>query len=246
MDNPLQSNHSVGVVIPAYNEADNISAVLAAVCAAGWLEEIIVVDDGSSDATSDVAQNFARRDERILIERFTSNHGKAAAMLAGVRALSTDLVIFLDADLVGLTPSHLRELQGLQKSGSREMAVALFQMGHAFPVNVPQRLVPHLSGQRCLWRGEAEQALLPLASDRYGVEAGLSIHARLQHWKVRKITWSGVTHHLAWRKRKMMAGLHSRWEMYSQIVNVIARNRPGIAGGTRIIRFVKKDRLTPR
>ena len=245
MENSLHQSQTVGVVIPAYNEAENLRPVLNAVCAAGWLKEIVVVDDGSTDSTSEVARHVAERDRRLVVIRLLENHGKAAAMLAGVRALRTDLVIFLDADLVGLTPFHLQELQSLQKSGSREMAIAVFRIGRTF-TNVSQRFIPHLSGQRCLWRREAEEALIPLAADRYGVETGLTIHARLQRWQIRKIIWHGVTHHMVWQKRKVIAGLHNRWQMYSQIMTVIARHGYGRRREMRRPRFVRKNRLTLR
>ena len=245
MENSLHQSQTVGVVIPAYNEAENLPSVLNAVCAAGWLKEIVVVDDGSTDSTSEAARRTAESDHRLVIIRLPENQGKAAAMLVGVRALHTDLVIFLDADLKGLTPFHLLQLQNLQKSGAHEMAIAVFHIGKAF-TNVSQRFIPHLSGQRCLWRQEAEEALIPLVTDRYGAETGLTIHARLRHWRIRKIIWHGVTHHMVWQKRKVIAGLHNRWQMYSQIMTVIARNRYARRRGIRRLRFVKKDRLTLR
>jgi polyisoprenyl-phosphate glycosyltransferase len=245
MKNPLNRPQTVGVVIPAYNEAENLSPVLDAVCAAEWLTEIVIVDDGSTDATLEVAQYVAERDHRLAVIGLPENRGKAAAMLTGVRALHTDLVIFLDADLVGLTPFHLQELQSLQKSGSREMTIAVFQIGRTF-INVSQRIVPHLSGQRCLWRLEAEEALIPLVADRYGAETGLTIHARRHQWKIRKILWRGVTHHMIYQKGPVIAGLHNRWQMYSQIMTVIARNGYGRRRGARRFRIIDKDRLTLR
>lgn len=245
MKNAPSPSQTVGVVIPAYNEAENLPPVLNAVCAAEWLEEIVIVDDGSTDATFEVARYKAERDHRLVVIGLPENQGKAAAMLTGVRALHTDLVIFLDADLVGLTPLHLQQLQSLQKSGSHEMTVAVFQIGRTL-TNVPQRIVPHLSGQRCLWRLEAEEALIPLGADRYGVETGLTIHAKRHHWQIRKILWHGVTHHMVYQKRTMIDGLHNRWQMYSQIMTVIARN--GYSGKHRVRRFhfSKKGRPTLR
>ena len=245
MENSRHQSQTVGVVIPAFNEAANLPPVLDAIYTAGWLKEIVVVDDGSTDSTFEVARFAAERDPRLVVIRLPENRGKAAAMLTGVQALKTDLVIFLDADLIGLTPFHLQQLIHLQQSGSREMAIAVFQIGRTL-TNVPQRFVPHLSGQRCLWRSEAEEALIPLAADRYGVETGLTIHARRQHWRIRLTIWHGVTHHMVWQKRKVIAGLHNRWQMYSQIMTVIARNRYGRRLRFQRLRSARKNRLTLR
>ena len=242
MENSLEQSRTVGVVIPAFNEAENLLSLLNSVSSAEWLQEIILVDDGSTDSTLEIAQRLAGHDDRLVVIHLAENQGKAAAMLAGIQALHTDLVIFLDADLTGLRPHHLQQLISLQRSGSHEMTVAVFQIGRVLK-NVPQRFVPHLSGQRCLWREEAEQALTPLAGDRYGVETGLTLHARNHHWKIRKIIWCGVTHHMVWQKYRVIDGLHNRWQMYSQIMTVIARNRYISTGRIRKVRSTKKIRL---
>jgi glycosyltransferase involved in cell wall biosynthesis len=212
------------VVIPAYNEADNLHQVLTTVCATAWLQEIIVVDDGSTDATFESATRFAECDPRLVVMRLPENQGKAAALLTGVRALHTDLVIFLDADLIGLRSLHLEQLRDLQISGSHEMGIAVFHEP-TFINLISVRLAPNYSGQRCLWRLEAEEALTPLADARYGVEAGLNIHAEHQHWEVRRVAWYGVTHEIVWSKRRGLASLQNRWQMYYQIWQVKRNNR---------------------
>jgi|KBSSwiStaDraftv2_1062776.scaffolds.fasta_scaffold30619_5 glycosyltransferase involved in cell wall biosynthesis len=242
MENSLEQLRTVGVVMPAFNEAEKLLLVLNSVCAVEWLQEIVLVDDGSTDATLEIAQRKAEQESRLAVIHLTENQGKAAAMLAGVKALHTDLVIFLDADLMGLKSHHLLQLVSLQRAGSNEMALAVFQIGRILK-NVPQRFVPHLSGQRCLWRDEAEQALLPLSADRYGVETGLTLHARNHHWKIRKTIWYGITHHMVWQKRRVIDGIQNRWQMYSQIMTVIARNRYVRGGEIRRGRSAKKIRL---
>lgn len=245
MDTNISPSRSVGVVIPAYNESENLLWVLNAVCATEWLQEIIVVDDGSTDGTIEIAQYASRNDWRLIPIRISKNQGKAAAMLIGVQALHTDLVIFLDADLVGLKPAHLLQLVNFQIASSCDMAIALFQHGR-FLTDISHRLIPHLTGQRCLRREDAEQALIPLAADRYGVETGLTIYAKHQHWQIRKIIWYGVTHCMKEQKRKVIGGLYSRWQMYGQIMTVIARNRYGNRRRIQRIRLAKKIRLPLR
>lgn len=87
------------------------------------------------------------------------------------------------------------------------------------------RLAPNYSGQRCLWRIEAEEALTPLAHARYGVEAGLNIHAKRHHWAIRKVAWYDVTHQIVWLKRKGFSCLQNRWQMYHQIWQVRAQEK---------------------
>ncbi len=97
----------VGVVIPAYNVApwlaDAIRSVLSQTCR-DW--SLVVVDDGSTDATPDIAAAFA--DPRIQLIR-QPNRGVSAARNTGLAALSAEAILFLDAD-DWLTPDALATL----------------------------------------------------------------------------------------------------------------------------------------
>ena len=68
----------VAVVIPAYNEADRVGATVAAARALPGVDVVVVVDDGSRDATAAVARQAGAR-----ALRYARNHGKAMAMVVG-------------------------------------------------------------------------------------------------------------------------------------------------------------------
>lgn len=223
----LEKSKTIGVVISAFNEGKNLLTVLDAVCATPWFSQIIVVDDGSGDDTHYIAAQAAFRDTRVLPIQLPDNQGKAAAMLFGVRALQTDLVMFLDADLRGLFESHFLELCAPIQNDECEMTIAVFQHGGLL-TDVSHRMTPYLTGQRCLHRNVAEQILTPLAGTRYGVEMGLTIYAREHNWRIQKVIWSGVSHRMKEQKRKALTGIKSRWQMYGQILAValpVRKNR---------------------
>lgn len=96
---------SLSVVIPAYNEATRLGNTLRAVLdylRSNWPEsELIVVDDGSSDQTTDVAQNVFRHAGmmRTSIISYKSNLGKGRAVRLGLLAARGDVTLFSDADL---------------------------------------------------------------------------------------------------------------------------------------------------
>ena len=91
---------TLAVIIPCYNEVDNIEAVLQRVQATGLADEIIIVDDGSGDGTSEVLARIADEGHAglqvLLMER---NQGKGAALRRGFAAASADLLLIQDADL---------------------------------------------------------------------------------------------------------------------------------------------------
>lgn len=81
----------ISVIIPAYNEAKRIGKVLSKI--PEFVDEVIVVDDGSEDSTSEVAKNHGAE-----VIRLEENQGKGAAMREGIKKVSGDIVIFMDAD----------------------------------------------------------------------------------------------------------------------------------------------------
>ncbi|HXH02508.1 MAG TPA: glycosyltransferase family 2 protein [Candidatus Competibacteraceae bacterium] len=91
----------LSVVIPVYNEADNLAPLLAEVCAAldGTLHyEIIVVDDGSADDTSARLRTLQAQLPALRVLRHARNYGQSAALRSGIRAARAAWVGTLDGD----------------------------------------------------------------------------------------------------------------------------------------------------
>lgn len=90
---------SCSVIIPAFNEAENISQCIRRVPNIGKVTEIIVVDDGSTDTTAQVVQKICSRDKRVSLIRLPKNLGKVWAVKAGFDAARGEILIILDADM---------------------------------------------------------------------------------------------------------------------------------------------------
>jgi glycosyltransferase involved in cell wall biosynthesis len=94
---------SVSLVIPMYNERDNVAplyAQLSETCSRiPDPAEIIFVDDGSRDGTAERLNELAARDSRVKIVRFRRNYGQTAAMQAGIQYASHAIVVTLDGDM---------------------------------------------------------------------------------------------------------------------------------------------------
>src|SRR5437764_11203852 len=128
----------VSIVIPAFNEARRLPATLA-----GWREflaaqtytwELIVVDDGSQDATADVAESAGAR-----VIRLGHNQGKGGAVRAGVLAAAGDAIAYADADL-NVPPEHLNQALLLIEQGA-DLVVGRRDLAEYAPAEGPIRLL---------------------------------------------------------------------------------------------------------
>lgn len=111
-----QSAKKVSVLVPCHNEADNLERLFSALqglmsAHAGYEWEVLLVDDGSTDATLVGLKTLRERDGRFKWISLSRNFGKEAAMLAGFDYVGGDCLVIMDADLqdpVAAIPQMLR------------------------------------------------------------------------------------------------------------------------------------------
>ncbi len=181
----------VAVVIPARNEADRIQATVTAALGLPAVALVLVVDDGSKDATAAAARRAG-----AIVTRHARNRGKGAALETGAEAVRLldqreqrdrpRHLLFLDADLGG-TAAGAGPLIEPVVAGTADMTIAVFATtvklgGHGLVVGLSGagirratgwRPAQPLNGQRCLTRA-AFEAARPLARG-WGVETALTI-----------------------------------------------------------------------
>lgn len=130
----------ISCIIPAYNEEKGIRTVLQAAYHHPLLAEIIVVDDGSKDRTSEIVKEFP--DIRLIQQ---TNRGKSVAVAVAIAAAKGSFICSLDADLIGITPESITKLIEPVLSGKADVAISLRQNCPWFyrPINLD-----FLSGER--------------------------------------------------------------------------------------------------
>ena len=207
---------AVTAVIPAYNEAARIRPVIQAIQAASLVQEILVVDDGSGDDTAAVAAACG-----VRVIALPRNSGKGTALRTGAVESTGDILLFLDADLHGLTPEQVDALVRPVLEGQAQMTIGSFRGGRRV-TDLAQYLAPHISGQRCLTRNFFLSAPL-VEGSRSGVEIALTIHARANKLTQRIIPMAGTTHPLKEEKLGLWPGTLSRTRMYFDILTTLCR-----------------------
>jgi len=202
----------ISVVIPAYNEASRIAAVLRPVFDCPLVDEVIVVDDGSDDGTVDVARKFAAR---VIV--LPENKGKGAALDVGVGQARNEDLMFLDADLVGLSAQHIEKLIEAYSQDGVDMVVGVFSSGRV-NTDIAQTINPFASGQRLLSKSLWRRAKQDIEEMAYGIEITLSKLAAKEGWCKKKVKLEGVTHVLKEKKRGFLPGLSDRFKMYGDMI----------------------------
>jgi glycosyltransferase involved in cell wall biosynthesis len=176
----------VAAVIPAYNEAPTVGGVVEVARAAVLVDEVIVVDNASTDDTAARAAEAGARVVRC------DERGKGQAMRAGVQATDAEVIVFLDADLIGLRPDHVDRLARHVLSGEAGMACGLFDRGRLLnPIFL--HVLPILTGERAL-RREIFESLDEKDVRGYAVEAALNSFCEEFHNPVVAFVCDGMTH----------------------------------------------------
>lgn len=196
-----EPDQRVAVVIPAKDESRRIAATVRAARAIPHVDLVLVVDDGSEDATQHVA-----RDAGAVVVRHSVNRGKASAMETGAAVVAMRdvedgpprLLLFLDGDL-GESAVNAAPLVPPVLAGDADATIALLPPqpgagGRGLVVGLARRSIQSmtgwtptqpLSGMRCLSRA-AFEAVTPL-SRGWGVEAGMTVDLLTRGFRVLEI-----------------------------------------------------------
>jgi dolichyl-phosphate beta-glucosyltransferase len=206
---------ALSVVIPAYNESDRLLPTLFSridhFLTRNVSHEIIVVDDGSRDATAPLVREVSRRLPSVRLICLPQNLGKGAAVRAGVRNATGELVLIEDAD--GATP--ITEFASLHAAleggadvsiGSRqpsehtrvERRLKRWVMGRAFALLVNGWAVPGIADTQCgfkLFRKDAARRIFALQRlNGFAFDVELLCIARALGYRIAEVSinWADV------------------------------------------------------
>ena len=226
---PLESPHTelaagqrdhaltLAFLIPAFDEAPNVARVVRAAQRTG-LGRVLVVDDGSTDGTAAAAR--AAGAEVLSLDQ---NTGKGGALAAGAAALSEDVLVLLDADLVGLIPEQVLDLAAPVMQGEADMTRGSFTGGR-WRTTAAQKIAPQLSGQRAVLRSKL-LSVPGLAESRYGVEVAITREAKERDWRLVEVDLPGVSQVMKEEKLGRWSGFVARLKMYRDVLMTLVSGR---------------------
>jgi len=206
----------IAAIIPAYNEEKSIEPVIRVAKENDLVDEVIVVDDGSFDATTEIARKNGAK-----VVRIENNQGKGNALETGVQKTDADILLFLDADLVGLTPQHLTMLLEPVLQGVAEMTVGAIdrKMFRTFLNEWFRKTESPFSGMRVIKRSFWEKVPKKYKKKFY-IESVITYLAKKNNLKVSPFVLEGVRHITKEKKMGFWEGSKARWKMNWQIVSI--------------------------
>lgn len=203
----------VSVIIVAYNEEKSIHSIISSVLGHPSISEIIVVDDGSTDATSVIAKGFD-----VNLIRLDKNQGKASAMSTGVNASKSKTILFLDADVYGYNYEKISKIIDPVIQGKYEMFVGIRERNMFF-FNKYAHFFPIISGERAMTRSLWEK--IPKKYKKgFEIEIASNYIAKLMPKSMSFTLISGITHVTKEKKFGLIDGFWRRLIMIYQVVLV--------------------------
>lgn len=203
----------VTVLIPAYNEGNTIESIINTLKNIEFIKEVLVVNDGSTDNTAELAVNAGAR-----VINLPENLGKGAALQRGLKEISSRIIIMLDADLIGLNKVHIINLLEPVSRGEADMTVGVFNHGRGI-TDLAQFFSPNLSGQRAV-KTEMISDIKGLTEVGYGVEIAINRHVK-KKGRVKYVDLPDLTHIMKEEKRGIIRGVIDRSKMYWDIFKVL-------------------------
>ncbi|AFS78570.1 putative glycosyl transferase family 2 protein [Gottschalkia acidurici 9a] len=210
--------YSITAIVPAYNEEKTIGDVLSEIKKVKIIDDIIVVSDGSTDRTVEIAKSY-----NVKVVDLSENLGKGGALKEGVDKCISEIILLLDADLIGLNTKHIEDLLLPVIEGEVDMTIGLFNKGR-LSTDFAQKVTPYLSGQRAIRRYIIDN-ISDIEMTRYGVEAAVTKYVKENNINSKRIPLEKLTHMMKEEKFGVVKGFTERMRMYWEVIKTFKARR---------------------
>jgi hypothetical protein len=206
----LDTTGPIAAIVPAYNEAPTVAAIVTTLLRSQAFAEVVVVDDGSTDATAVRAEAAGAR-----LVRTPRNLGKGGAMLHAYQQLGdVGRIAFFDADLLGLRTHHVHRLVEASSAGY-DMVCGYRDKGLVQDL-LQIVAMPLITGERIVQRWVLE-ALPRNCWTGYAIETALNHTVSLHGGKTALVQFEGVTMRTKSDKDGLLRGVRGHFKMLGQM-----------------------------
>ena len=191
---------NVSAIICAYNEEKTIENVIRSAFANYLVNDIIVVNDGSTDNTGKIIESL--KDEITITDiHFTENKGKGYAMASGIEKALNDIIVFIDADLSNLNQDHYYQLIDPIIEEKADMV-----LGQATETIINYKMNPFksITGERALKKADILPVIDKMKYSRFGVETLINLYYQSLGKTVENVMLKGLVHPTKFKKTSII------------------------------------------
>lgn len=161
-----RSRPKISAIVPVYNEAKTVAAVIKVLLSSQYIDEVICVNDGSTDNSLTILKKFA---SAITLINLKKNQGKGYALAQGIVQAKGEIVTFFDADLTNLSEKHIKALLKPILTRQARAVLGYPKYGWYHPC-----IFANLTGERAYFKQDLLPHLKKMAKTRFGVEIFLN------------------------------------------------------------------------
>lgn len=182
---------TVSAIVCAYNEAKTIKLILEVLLSHPRINEVIVVDDGSTDRTGKVINSI--KNQKLIVIHHKKNLGKGAAVADAIRSATGEILLLVDADIKKFHPAHINLLLSPLEIDQRIMTIGIRETGSIFEQNF-KTLLKSFGGERAVAKKLISPVTSRIKSSGYGVEALINLYHLQHNRKIIYIPLPGLSH----------------------------------------------------
>ena len=212
----LRVKMKVTAVVPVYNEEKTVKGVLEALTSNSRINNVIVVDGCSTDNTPSIIKKF-----KVKIIMLKKTEGKGEAVRIGTKNIKSGIILFFDADLIGLKGEHIDKLLDPIIEEKAVMVIGLRDKGNM----VANRLMPYFpltGGERAILTKVFMKIRKNPLIGGWGLESVMNDYCKKKRLKVAKVMLKGVDHiGLQTKKYGWMAFLKEIYDVISTKIKLL-------------------------
>lgn len=197
----MRNSKCVSAIISAFNEQPRISKVLVPLMHSKLVSEIIVVDDGSTDATSKEVAKFGK----VILIRNSRNLGKFDAMNIGIKYAHGNILLCLDSDLNNLTTDAIDKLIFPILRSSAELSLG-YRKGNSLFKYIYFLSDPCLTGERCFKKNDYTRITSRNKLKNFQLEVALNKYFLDNKKKIAVVTCNNLTQTMKFQKYGLLKG----------------------------------------
>lgn len=191
---------NASAIICAYNEEKTVESVIRSAFANYLVNEIIVINDGSTDNTGKIIESL--KDEITITDiHFTENRGKGYAMASGIEKALNDIIVFIDADLSNLNQDHFYQLINPIIDEKADMV-----LGQATETIINYKMNPFksITGERAMKKADILPVIDKMKYSRFGVETLINLYYQSLGKTVEYVMLKGLVHPTKFQKTSLI------------------------------------------